>query len=220
MAPNEVKLGIVYTSVFKNDEQANCQAGLDAKSVQTFCSFSDISNIQYIFELKKSDDDKIILPSEALKQAKLVEIVWFAKKTQVKLKPTSTTLNTTLTDSKKVTPKTTVMKSMAVVPVDIKTAYEAQEKRLNSAYSSFNITLVKLQPTSAKSSVNTNESDKLSDFINAQRVWKKYRNDNCHWHFTLANDKETMEHQKMVCLERMTRERADEIEQTLKQISK
>jgi len=101
------------------------------------------------------------------------------------------------------------------MPIDVEKAYKIQDKRLQKLYNLIVIALTKETGLDKKNGEgeNVNSEDKIrSKFINAQRAWIKYRDENCQWHSTLANS------QNFTCLEQETRKRADEIEKTLKQL--
>jgi uncharacterized protein YecT (DUF1311 family) len=72
----------------------------------------------------------------------------------------------------------------------------------------------------AESSVDkpqTPESVKsIRELVNAQRAWLKYRDANCQLHAVLHVKDTPSTVNSLTCLERMTRERAEEIENLLK----
>ena len=229
VAPGNVKLGAIYIDVFKSDEQIDCQAGIGDRDGQTLCSLPNTLNIRYIFEPKESSEAIIISAIEALNQARLVEIIWTVKDIPLTTKAIETdnspaseriapTEPATIAAPKSVVETPAI--SMLAMPVNIKTALKEQEKRLNDMYSSLNVTLAKLQVATPRGREKNDKPDNLNIFINAQRAWKKYRDDNCYWHSSLASDEGDIRNRKLVCLERMTRSRANEIEQVLKRFKR
>ncbi|RKZ47940.1 MAG: hypothetical protein DRR16_15365 [Candidatus Parabeggiatoa sp. nov. 3] len=220
IAPAHAKLGTSYAKVFKNEgEIVDCQAGIKKRSGQTVCSFENMPSIQYVFEPSKQG---VISPIEALNQAKLVEIIWISDRhlinEKVSPEPEPAPMikrAAPITDTKgsKGNLKTAV--TPMEMPIDVEKAYKIQDKRLQKLYNLIVIALTKETGLDKKNGEgeNVNSEDKIrSKFINAQRAWIKYRDENCQWHSTLANS------QNFTCLEQETRKRADEIEKTLKQL--
>jgi uncharacterized protein YecT (DUF1311 family) len=196
-APALAKIGAVYAEVFKNDEQIiDCQAGIKDRSGQTLCSFKNMSTIQYVFEPKS---DKELSPIDALNQAQLVEIVWKA-------------------DSALITDQVFTNRSSAnlatTTPLTAQAEYDILQKRVDELYERIKMAFEKTMPATK----TLNQTDKLVNFINAQRAWTLYRDDHCHWHSALVKDDTAKTNKIFVCLLRMTRVRVDEMEQILKQL--
>ena len=175
-----------------------------------------MSNIQYVF---KPSSDKNVSPIDALNQAKLEEILWRAEPSLIAqtVKPdhSSTLVENTKPTEATITP--------IVASVNAKAAYQIQQERLEQTYNRIKMAIMTKAIPERKSheGESVNNSDELIDFINAQRAWITYRNNNCHWHSTLTTDKKVISDKKtFTCLERMTRDRNHEMEQTLKQLLK
>ena len=222
LAPNHAKIGNSYAEIFNKDNEQliECQAGIKERNRQTICFFKEMPTIQYIFELKYDDNAGQTTPTEALNRAKLVEFIWTAGPTLINETSASEPLSSV---NSKETPTEKVVPIIPLVAVDVETAYKIEEKRLNEIYNRLNVALIKKatrQNNQDNGGDNSEEPVNLTDFINAQQAWIKYRDYNCHWHASLIMDEVMKSHRSFWCLERMTRERADEMEQVLKPLEK
>jgi hypothetical protein len=72
--PGNAKLGFKYRDIFKANQLVTCKL----ENNLSFCSFANMSSIQYVFKQQ---------PSETLIDAKLVEIIWNADQSLITERP-------------------------------------------------------------------------------------------------------------------------------------
>lgn len=212
--PGNAKLGMTYSQLFKDQEAViDCQAGTTpARRKQTVCFFKNMPTIQYVFEYQGSSNNGLLSPIEILNHAKLVEWVWIASRplapSPVEKKPVKSANTSSETD--------------ATGPIDAKTALAIQTQRLQELSHQFGEVVKQQFPISpAKEKDQSNPADQpqsLTYFTQSQQTWEQYHNDNCQWYSSLEPDETQQALKNSTCLEQMTRDRIDEIEQLLKQL--
>jgi uncharacterized protein YecT (DUF1311 family) len=217
LAPGQAKLGAIYTEVFKNDEElVDCQAGVGERAGKTLCSFKNMSSIQYVFK-PKTDKGSLISPIEALNQAELVELVWTADRNLIneplergKVQGERENQIGILSSS------TNKQENSITVLIDAQSNYQIQEKRLDEIYKRLNLVLSPKNMQEKEMGENT----EFLDFAKVQTAWQKYRDDNCSWQSIIKDDDKEQPYQNFACLERMTRERANVLEEALNRLEK
>ena len=213
--PGNAKLGMTYAELFKDYETfLDCQAGTTpARSDQTICFFKNLPTIKYVFESKTSSNENLLSPIEELNRAQLVEWIWLANRQLVpspveqKLTKPTNTSEDSKTDA-----------TARVGPMDAKSAYDIQNQRLQEVNQQLSETIQKqFSPLLVQDHSNsTDQPQPLIYFMQSQKTWEQYRNDNCQWYSALETSEPQQNLTKFTCLEQMTRDRVDEIEHVLK----
>ena len=72
--PGNAKLGFKYRDIFKTNQLVTCRL----ENNLSFCSFANMSSIQYVFKQQSR---------ETLAQTKLVEIIWNADQSLITERP-------------------------------------------------------------------------------------------------------------------------------------
>ncbi|MCK5878087.1 MAG: DUF1311 domain-containing protein [Candidatus Marithrix sp.] len=183
IAPANAKIGMSYKDIFKNPETTiNCKAGVRKLTGKTICSFENLPTIQYVFKPKPKSP-----PIKALKDAKLIEFIWLAKSTLME--------ESELPDRS--IPEVTDIKNTDDNHID---NFKIQTTRLNNIKNRVDMLL--------KNLTTEDFATAILDFNNAQQAWTQYSYKHCQWHSTFLGVAEDM----FACMEKITRERADELE--------
>ena len=209
------KLGMTYAELFKDYETfLDCQAGTTPiSSNQTICFFKNIPTIQYVFESKTNNNDSPLSPIEELNRAQLVEWIWLANRQLVSSSPAEqkSAKSTNTSDSKTDT-------AAVVGPMDAKSAYDLQYQRLQEVSQQLSKILHQKfsQPPTKDHPNSTDQPQPLIYFTQSQKTWEQYRDNNCQWYSSLEADEVQQDLKKFTCLEQITRDRVNEIEDVLK----
>ncbi|MDM8566620.1 hypothetical protein QUF74_13340 [Candidatus Halobeggiatoa sp. HSG11] len=204
IAPAYAKIGMTYQDVFKTPETIiDCKAGVGELAGKTICSFKNIPTIKYVFKPKQEDS-----PIKALENAELIEFIWIADPTLMEeIESPDLSIPEVAATTEVANTATIATATNTSSQVD---NFKNQTARLKDIKNSIN-TLLKALPDKKFETA-------ILDFNSTQQAWTKYSYKHCQWYSTFLGVADNM----FTCMEKMARERADEIEiflQKLKQLS-
>ncbi len=209
--PGNFKLGSQFADIFTSEQTIDCQAGIQNYAGQTICFLEGMKTIKFIFKPKEVEG---LSPIEALNQAQLIGIIWYAD-------PSLSTQTSDKRTEESSVPVQVAAADAPIVPQSVisvdpsetnslkpELPFQQQDKRLAEVYQQIKEALTKVSQQE-----NTEGPINLTGFIAAQKAWLEYRKESCQWLLTVGVTDKTGQ-----CLAKVTQQRIEELEQILQSL--